>query len=119
MSKETVDNIAQGRVWIGETALELNLVDHLGYIDDAVSAAAARANLSEYDVTYVERSLNSSELFWKELFSNASVMLAKTQFAQSDSKLISLINKVTADFDNVAKLNDPRGVYAFCLTCDI
>ncbi|WP_339770912.1 signal peptide peptidase SppA [uncultured Paraglaciecola sp.] len=119
MSKEDVDSIAQGRVWIGETALELNLVDHLGYIDDAISAAAQRANLTEYDVTYVERTLNSSELFWNELFSNASVVLAKTQFAQSDSKLISLISKVTAGFDNVVKLNDPRGVYAFCLTCDI
>ena len=119
MSKEDVDSIAQGRVWIGEKALELNLVDHLGYIDDAISAAAQRANLTEYDVTYVERTLNSSELFWNELFSNASVVLAKTQFAQSDSKLISLISKVTAGFDNVAKLNDPRGVYAFCLTCDI
>jgi protease-4 len=119
MSKEDVDSIAQGRVWIGETALELNLVDHLGYIDDAVSAAANLANLTEYDVTYVERSLDSSELFWKELFSNATVMLAKTQFAQSDSKLMSLISQVTEDFDDVAKLNDPRGVYAFCLTCDI
>ncbi|MDO6560879.1 signal peptide peptidase SppA [Paraglaciecola chathamensis] len=119
MSKEDVDSIAQGRVWIGETALSLNLVDHLGYIDDAVSAAAQLADLSEYDVTYVERSLNSSELFWKEFFSNASVMLAKTQFAQSDSKLMSLISQVTADFDDVIKLNDPRGVYAFCLTCEI
>ena len=119
MSKDDVDSIAQGRVWIGETALELNLVDHLGYIDDAISAAAKRANLSEYDVTYVERTLNSSELFWNQLFAKASVMLAQTQFAQSDSKLISLISKVTADFDNVVKLNDPRGVYAFCLTCDI
>ncbi|WP_166425165.1 signal peptide peptidase SppA [Paraglaciecola sp. 20A4] len=119
MSKADVDSIAQGRVWIGETALELNLVDHLGYIDDAISAAAQRANLTEYDVTYVERTLNSSELFWNELFANASAVLAKTQFAQSDGKLMSLISKVTADFDNVVKLNDPRGVYAFCLTCDI
>ena len=46
-------------------------------------------------------------------------MLAKTQFAQSDSKLMSLISQVTADFDDVIKLNDPRGVYAFCLTCEI
>merc|ERR1712137_582198 len=40
MSVEAVDKIAQGRVWIGEDALELGLVDELGELDDAVIAAA-------------------------------------------------------------------------------
>ena len=36
MSVEEVDRVAQGRVWIGEDAIELGLVDQLGTIDDAV-----------------------------------------------------------------------------------
>jgi protease-4 len=119
MSKAQVDNIAQGRVWIGKKAHELGLVDELGYFDDAVKAAADLAHLDRYDVKYVERSLSSSELFWKGIFGQASVMLAKSQFAQSDSRLLGLVKKLTADFDDFAKLNDPRGVYAFCIACEL
>ncbi len=40
-----VDRIGQGRVWAGETALQLKLVDHLGGLDMAVAAAAKRAGI--------------------------------------------------------------------------
>ncbi|MFZ4110772.1 MAG: signal peptide peptidase SppA, partial [Polymorphobacter sp.] len=40
-----VDRIGQGRVWAGNTALRLKLVDKLGGLDAAVVAAAARAGL--------------------------------------------------------------------------
>lgn len=41
-----VDRIGQGRVWSGETALALKLVDGLGGLDVAVAAAAKRAKLT-------------------------------------------------------------------------
>jgi protease-4 len=40
-----VDEIGQGRVWAGNTARDLKLVDHLGGLDMAVAAAAKRAGL--------------------------------------------------------------------------
>ncbi|GGE07078.1 protease [Polymorphobacter glacialis] len=40
-----VDRIGQGRVWSGDTALQLKLVDKLGGLDAAVAAAAARAGI--------------------------------------------------------------------------
>ncbi len=40
-----VDEIGQGRVWAGNTARDLKLVDHLGGLDMAVAAAAKRADL--------------------------------------------------------------------------
>ncbi len=40
-----VDRIGQGRVWAGDTALQLKLVDKLGGLDAAVAAAAARAGV--------------------------------------------------------------------------
>jgi protease-4 len=42
-----VDEIAQGRVWIGADALGLKLVDHLGGLDAAVAAAGRAAKLGD------------------------------------------------------------------------
>lgn len=48
LSLTYVDSIAQGRVWTGQKALQLKLVDKLGNIDDAVACAARMASLKEY-----------------------------------------------------------------------
>lgn len=40
-----VDEIAQGRVWAGETALGLRLVDKIGGLDAAIAEAARRAKI--------------------------------------------------------------------------
>ena len=40
MTVERVDEIAQGRVWSGSEALDINLVDQIGTIEDAVNWAA-------------------------------------------------------------------------------
>lgn len=45
---DSIEQIAQGRVWLGEAALGIKLVDQLGSIQDAVSKAAELANLDEY-----------------------------------------------------------------------
>ena len=45
-----VDSIGQGRVWSGEDALEIGLVDMLGGIDDAIEIAANMADLENYRV---------------------------------------------------------------------
>ena len=48
MSKEALCRVAEGRVWTGEMAKELGLVDQIGDIDEAVKAAAEKAGLKEY-----------------------------------------------------------------------
>ncbi|MGV3591022.1 MAG: signal peptide peptidase SppA, partial [Gammaproteobacteria bacterium] len=48
MTVEAVDAIAQGRVWSGQAALELGLVDQLGSLDEAVIAAAELAGIDSY-----------------------------------------------------------------------
>lgn len=45
---ESVEKIAQGRVWLATDALNIKLVDQLGGIDDAVKKAAQLAKLKEY-----------------------------------------------------------------------
>ncbi|APE05416.1 MULTISPECIES: signal peptide peptidase SppA [Alteromonas] len=119
MSVEAVDKIAQGRVWIGEDALELGLVDELGELDDAVIAAAEFAELESYDKVYVERSLSAQELFWKEFFGQAMTFVGKWQFANSNSALIGEFKRVLGEFNAINELNDPKGTYILCLPCDV
>lgn len=50
MSKDAVNEIAQGRVWSGIDAQKNGLVDELGDLDDAIAAAATLAELNEYGI---------------------------------------------------------------------
>ncbi len=50
ISQDSVKVIAEGRVWTGEQAKGLGLVDELGNLQDAIKAAAKLAKTSEYNV---------------------------------------------------------------------
>ena len=119
MTLEQVDAIAQGRVWIGATALELGLVDQLGELGDAVKVAAELAELDNFDTTYIERSLSPREQFIKELLQNAAVQLIRTQAIDSSSPLLGLFRTVFNDVQQITRLNDPKATYALCLECKL
>lgn len=46
--KDQLEKIAEGRVWTGQQALKIGLVDAIGGIDDAVKEAAKLSNTQEY-----------------------------------------------------------------------
>ena len=50
IAQDSVKAIAEGRVWTGEQALEIGLVDKLGNLDDAVKAAAKLAKVEKYTI---------------------------------------------------------------------
>ncbi|MDP9048807.1 MAG: signal peptide peptidase SppA [Bacteroidota bacterium] len=51
-----INSIGQGRVWTGEQAVKLGLVDRLGNINDAIQSAAKKANIKHYNlVNYPEQ----------------------------------------------------------------
>ena len=50
---ERVREIAKGRVYSGEMALEIDLVDELGTLDDAIKYVAESAELEDYKVEHV------------------------------------------------------------------
>ncbi|MEZ4983087.1 MAG: signal peptide peptidase SppA [Saprospiraceae bacterium] len=53
MTRDEAHAVAQGRIWSGNRALELGLVDKIGGLDDALSSAAGLAGLEKYRiVTY-------------------------------------------------------------------
>lgn len=47
-SVDSIEKIAQGRVWIATDAIKIGLVDQLGTLDDAIAKAAALAKIDDY-----------------------------------------------------------------------
>ena len=66
MSVSCVDEIAQGRVWTGAEALDINLVDQIGTIEDAITWAALSidgvAAVEEVEVVGYPKPLTGLEL---------------------------------------------------------
>ena len=50
ISQTYVDSIGQGRVWTGEQALKLKLVDRIGHLEDAITSAAKKAKIKEFKI---------------------------------------------------------------------
>lgn len=122
MTPEQVDSIAQGRVWIGAKALEIGLVDKLGNLDDAVEAAAGLAGLENYDTLLIEKELSAKDIFIRNIMENASVFIptSNTQSAiDANPTLKSMIKGMVSEFEKVNQLNDPKGMYSFCLACEL
>ena len=120
MSTAEVDAIAQGRVWSGKKAMELGLVDALGNIDNAIEAAAELAGLQDYSTLLIEKEKSSRALFLQSLFGQASVLLGEPEANNySENSITKIISQLSLELKQLAQLNDPQGIYSFCLACDI
>jgi protease IV len=114
-SVEDVDKIAQGRVWAGVDAQRIGLVDHLGGLKDATDAAAKLAELgSDYDVTYIEPDLSLREQLLMQLRSETRSVGEISGLIRPPSDIERILDPVLAQAHAIARLNDPRGLYAYC-----
>ena len=68
LSVQQVEEIAQGRVWLGNDALKIKLVDAIGSLDDAVKKAAKLAKVDEYYVS----SYPDEPSWWEGLVSSVN-----------------------------------------------
>ena len=118
MTLEQVDNIAQGRVWSGAKAKELGLVDELGNLQHAITAAAEMAGLENYDTLLVEKELSARDIFIKELLGQASVILPEREVITA-GPVEALIKNVFNQIKHLDSFNDPQGIYSFCVTCNV
>ncbi len=118
LTLQDVEKIAQGRVWSGKTAKELGLVDQFGNLHDAVRSAANMANLKDYDVIYIEQPLTAREKLVKRLnrFLAGSV---NNILGRAAHPTVRFFKKLGPELEAIVELNDPQGVYAYCLICDI
>jgi protease IV len=120
LEKDYVDSVGQGRVWIGERALELRLVDKLGGLDDAVVAAAALAKLEKYDVVDMEEDSTPFEKILGQWSSKAIAMsgLDKKARMRRNNAADILIGEAEKQLEFFSEFNDPNAAYARCLACE-
>lgn len=109
------DQVAQGRVWSGQQAYQLGLVDQLGTFDDAIQAAADKADLTQYSVHFVEHALTQQEQFVKNLLQSANSYL--NLGLTSEPVIPQEMMKIYHEIQQIRDWNDPRGLYAVCLEC--
>ncbi|MGF1489409.1 MAG: signal peptide peptidase SppA [Prochloraceae cyanobacterium] len=108
LPKEKVAEIARGRVWSGEDAKELGLVDELGGLEAAIEYAATQAKLGDnWQVAEYPKIESFGERFFKGL-SDSSI---QEQLKNADPLTAELL-KVKQDLSIWQAIKDPQDVYA-------
>ena len=118
MTIQDVEKIAQGRVWAGKTALELGLIDAIGNLHDAVRSAGELADLQNFDVVYVRQPLTAREKIIKRL-NRFLTGIGNGLKGSALPPAVRIYERFGSELEHVMELNDPRGIYAYCLICDI
>ena len=106
MNPDAVEEIAQGRVWIGSQALEVGLVDGLGSLDDAVAAAAELANLTDYGIKRFTMPLSPRDVLIQQFLDSVEV-----------TPPIRIPGTLRRAWELSESLNDPKNTYAICEPC--
>ncbi|MGL4381646.1 MAG: signal peptide peptidase SppA [Vibrio sp.] len=119
LSIQAVDEIAQGRVWTAQDALNLGLIDQLGDFDDAVRLAADLAELEQYNLYWVEEPLSPIQQFLQDLLGQVRINAGLDIAALWPKSLQPLLGEWQQQTHLLNQLNDPKGQYAFCLPCQV
>lgn len=83
MSLEAIKKIAEGRVWDGQTALKIGLVDELGDLDAAIAWAAQKANLDKYKTNAYPAQKTAMEQLLSELNTNVRTRIAASYLGEN------------------------------------
>jgi len=87
-SIENVDNVAQGRVWLGQPAKEAGLVDEIGGLDKAIESLSTELALEDFDVDYYpKKSPIEGFILGLEKFGARAEFLNKMFKLSSDAEL--------------------------------
>lgn len=110
LQPEAVREIAQGRVWSGQEARKLGLVDELGGLEQAVRHAAKLAKLTEYRMDLPEGAKPPVEKLLRLLGGGERRRLTQTGLGD---QIKTGLERQLRDLNG---FNDPRGVYALMPT---
>ncbi|HET8882761.1 MAG TPA: signal peptide peptidase SppA [Solimonas sp.] len=112
MPVEKVNEIARGRVWSGEHAKQLGLVDDIGGLKQAEDAAAQLAGLKPDE--YAVEEMRPKRDFAMQLLAHFSSQARDAWLPRSARSWLQTIVAKTDIEHWLSSFNDPRGMYARC-----
>ena len=124
LSKEEVDKIAQGQVWLGQDAYKNKLVDELGNFDTALNKAIELANAKladdqksdDYSVEwFVEEDDSTLNKLMSGLRGSVKSLVKST--VDETIGLPKEAAQIKQSLGVLTKFNDPKGQYLYCLNC--
>ena len=102
-SIEQIEEIAQGRVWLGNDALKIKLVDEIGGLDKAIAKAASLAKVSQYHAT----SYPEEQSWWASMLDQAT---SKNNYL--DEQLQATLGEYYEPFKFVKNMNRQSAIQA-------
>ena len=107
LPRQKVAEIAQGRVWSGEDAKQIGLVDEIGGIEAAINFAGEKASLETWQVEEYpqQKKLNVNNLLSQLLTQSNS------QTEQNIDPLTEKFVELRSDLSSFNSFNDPKGIY--------
>jgi len=119
VTKEEIDQIARGKVWIGSKALEIGLVDEIAGIDRAIELAAELAEIDE-ELLGVKRINRDSDLdsFFAGMMAKITSSIIKITGLDFLYKKNELLDGIEESLHELSMMNDPNGIYMKCF-CEL
>ena len=77
MNAEDVNEIAQGRVWSGEDAVLIGLVDEIGGLEDAIESAALLADIDDYSIIKLPLKIDPIDELFEDILAEQKVAIAQ------------------------------------------
>ena len=101
MTQANVDSIGQGRVWSGEDAKNLGLVDEIGNLQDCIKAIAEKAGLTDYGVKELPTLIDPFKKMIEEITGKKDEVIMK-----------EILGDQYVIFQNIREINQMKGIQA-------
>ena len=111
MEYDDLLKIAGGRIWAGNKAQELGLVDSIGSLEDVIKHVAEVNELEDYKVKYFTRDLEPWEIFL-EISKNANI---KLPYSATRELLLQELNA----FEQLVKQDGKFKPISYCSECEL
>ena len=114
ISKDRVSQVSQGRVWTGKKAIDADLVDELGGLQDAIALAAETAEIEDFKVAEFPRLPSLEEQLLDSIFGvgiTAELAQLVTQLPWNKDPLTDELLKIRENLTLLENLNDPNNMY--------
>jgi protease-4 len=103
-------------VWTGRDARRLGLVDRIGGLEQAIQSAASMAELEDYDVRYLRKSISFEDALALRVIEQGVAFGARFGLEFDARPLVTrLTERYVPDLAGLLQLSDPRGVYYHCM----